>query len=235
MEQLHHITGIIALTMGVAWASGINLYAAILVLGLLGTTGNMTLPPDLQILTHPLVIFAAGAMYVVEFFADKVPGVDTSWDTLHTFIRIPAGALLAAGAVAGVNPALTLGAAILGGGVTAAAHATKAGTRVMINTSPEPVTNWAASLTEDVAVIGGLWAALYYPGIFLLFFVCFMVLAIWLLPKLWRGVKLVFGSLIGFLRGCFRKPPGPHAGGAKPLPPGRQPPRIDDENTSETP
>ena len=92
MEQLDQIATVIALSMGVAWASGINLYAAILVLGLLGSTGNMVLPANLQILTNPLILFAAGAMYLVEFAADKVPGVDNSWDTLHTFIRIPAGA-----------------------------------------------------------------------------------------------------------------------------------------------
>ncbi|MFK5926779.1 MAG: DUF4126 domain-containing protein [Desulfuromusa sp.] len=114
VEQFDQIASIIALSMGVAWASGINLYATILVLGLLGSTGNTVLPPDLQILTSPLVLFAAGAMYLVEFFVDKVPGVDTSWDALHTFIRIPAGAAMAAGAVGGVDPAVLLAAAIVG-------------------------------------------------------------------------------------------------------------------------
>ena len=150
MEYLNQIAQVIALTMGAAWASGINLYAAILVLGLMGATGNMTLPADLQILANPLVIGAAGLMYLVEFVADKVPGVDSGWDTVHTFIRIPAGAMLAAGAVGEVNPALTLAAIVVGGGLAAATHTTKAGSRVMINTSPEPVTNWAASLTEDL-------------------------------------------------------------------------------------
>uniref|UniRef100_UPI000A56D548 DUF4126 domain-containing protein n=1 Tax=Desulfosarcina cetonica TaxID=90730 RepID=UPI000A56D548 len=103
MENVTHITNIIALTMGAAWAAGINLYATIATLGFLGATGNITLPPDLQVLANPLVIGAAGVMYVVEFFADKMPGVDTGWDTIHTFIRIPA-ALLAAGAVGDVDP-----------------------------------------------------------------------------------------------------------------------------------
>ena len=98
MEQLDQIAGILALTMGAAWASGINLYAAILMLGLMGTTGNIDLPPGLEILTDPMVLLAAGAMYAVEFFADKIPGVDTGWDSIHTFIRIPAGAMMAAGA-----------------------------------------------------------------------------------------------------------------------------------------
>ncbi len=203
MEQLNHIAGVIALTMGVAWASGINLYAAIAVLGILGSTGNMTLPPDLQILANPLVIGAAIVMYVVEFFADKVPGVDTGWDTLHTFIRIPAGALLAAGAVGEVNAAVSLAAAILGGSVAAGTHAAKAGTRMLINTSPEPVTNWIASVAEDIAVIGGVWAAVKHPWIFILFFILFLLLMIWLMPKIWKGLKLIFrkiGGLVGFHR-----------------------------------
>jgi hypothetical protein len=181
--------------MGVAWAAGINLYAAILVLGLLGATGNMVLPPDLQILANPVVITAAGLMFIVEFVADKIPGVDTSWDTLHTFIRIPAGALLAAGAVGEVNPAVSLAAAIVGGGLAAGTHATKSGSRVIINTSPEPVSNWVASLVEDVAVIAGLWTALYHPWVFIVLLIAFIILMIWLLPKLWRGVREVFAFL----------------------------------------
>jgi hypothetical protein len=195
MEQMQHITAVIALTMGVAWASGLNLYAAILTLGLLGATGNIVLPPDLQVLTHPAVIIAAGFMYCVEFVTDKIPGVDSGWDALHTFIRIPAGALLAAGAVGATNPALALAAAILGGGLCAGTHATKAGTRVMINTSPEPFSNWIVSVIEDVLVIGGLWTALHHPVLFLLFLLCFICLMIWLLPKLWRGIKKLFGFI----------------------------------------
>ena len=195
MEPLDQIANTISLTMGVAWASGINLYAAILVLGLLGTTGNITLPATLQILTDPMVITAAGVMYFVEFFADKMPGVDTGWDTLHTFIRIPAGALLAAGAVGDVNPAVVLTAAILGGGLAAGAHAVKSGSRVIINTSPEPFTNWIASIAEDIAVIGGLWTALYYPWLFLVLMIVFIGLMIWLLPKIWGGIKKIFGYI----------------------------------------
>jgi hypothetical protein len=195
MEQLHHISAIMALTLGVAWASGLNLYAAILTLGLLGATGNIVLPPDLQILTHPAVIIAAGFMYFVEFVTDKIPGVDSGWDALHTFIRIPAGALLAAGAVSPANPAMTLAAAILGGGLAAGTHATKAGTRVMINTSPEPFSNWIVSVLEDVFVIGGLWTALHHPLLFLILLIGFMLFMIWLLPKLWQGIKKLFGFI----------------------------------------
>ena len=195
MEPLDPIANTISLTMGVAWASGINLYAAILVLGLLGASGNITLPATLQILTDPMVMTAAGVMYFVEFIADKMPGVDTGWDTLHTFIRIPAGALLAAGAVGNVNPAVALTAAILGGGLAAGAHAVKSGSRVLINTSPEPFTNWTASIAEDIAVIGGLWAALHYPWLFLVLMIVFVGLMIWLLPKIWGGIKKIFGYI----------------------------------------
>lgn len=209
MEQLDQVAAIIAMSMGVAWASGINLYAAILMLGLLGASGNLVLPPDLLILANPLVIFAAGAMYLVEFVADKVPGVDNSWDTLHTFIRIPAGAMLAAGAVGEMDPAVSLAAAIVGGGLAAGAHATKAGSRVLINTSPEPFSNWMASLSEDVMVIAGLWTALNYPLVFIVLLLVFVLLMVWLLPKIWRGVKLVFTALISFIRGGKKGPPGP--------------------------
>lgn len=193
----------IALSMGAAWASGINLYAALFVLGYMGATGNIDLPPDLEILTNPMVMAAAGFMYVVEFFADKVPGVDSGWDTLHTFVRIPAGALLAAGAVGEVGPAAELAALILGGGLAAGTHLTKAGTRVLINTSPEPVTNWTASIGEDLAVIAGLWTALNHPWIFLALLFAFIVLMIWLLPRLWRAIKWMFAKL----RALFGGPP----------------------------
>lgn len=205
MAELNHIAAVIALTMGIAWASGINLYASILVLGILGATGNIVLPPDLRILADPVVIAAAGFMYFLEFFADKIPGVDSGWDALHTFIRIPAGAFLAARAVGDVNPALVLAAAIVGCGLTAGVHAVKAGTRVVINTSPEPFTNWTASVLEDLMVIGGLWMALSHPWLFLGFLVVFVAFMIWLLPKLWRWIRKIFGC-IGRL---FGKPPGP--------------------------
>lgn len=191
MDHLTEITHIIALTMGASWAAGINLYAAIATLGILGVTGNMTLPPDLQILTHPLVIGAACLMFVVEFVADKTPGVDTGWDAIHTFIRIPAGALLAAGAVGTVNPAAALAAALLGGTLAAGAHSVKAGSRLLINTSPEPLSNWTASIVEDIVVIGGIWTAVNHPWLFLTLLALFVVLMIWLLPKLWRGIKLL--------------------------------------------
>jgi Domain of unknown function (DUF4126) len=195
MGEYQEIIAIIALGMGSAWASGINLYAAILVLGVMGMNGDIILPPDLQVLASPIVIAAAGLMYMVEFTADKIPGVDTSWDALHTLIRVPAGAMLAAGAVGDMNPAIVIASGILGGGVSLATHAAKSGSRVLINTSPEPVTNWTASIMEDIAVFTGMWAALVHPGLFIVFFILFILLLIWILPKLWKGIKKVFSFI----------------------------------------
>lgn len=208
MDPIHTI----ALTMGSAWASGINLYATVFMLGYLGMTGDIALPPELQILSHPLVLGAAAVMYCIEFFADKVPGVDTGWDTLHTFVRIPAGALLAAGAVGEVSAPAEFAAMLAGGSLAAGSHAFKAGSRVVINASPEPFTNWAASITEDVAVVAGLWTALHYPWLFLAALLVFILLMIWLLPKLWRAIVKVF-SFIGRLFGGGRDD-GDRGGGA---------------------
>lgn len=202
MEQYQSLINTISLTMGTAWASGINLYATIFMLGILGANNVIALPPSLELLTNPLVIGAAGIMYFVEFFADKIPAVDSTWDAVHTFIRIPLGALLAAGAVGEVNPAVTTAAFLLGGTMAAGTHAAKAGTRVLINTSPEPFTNIAASVTEDVGVVGGLWAALNYPLVFIAFIVVFALFLIWALPKLWRGIKKVFGAIARLFRGA---------------------------------
>ncbi len=205
---MEDLTQTLALTLGAGWASGINLYAAILVIGFMGASGRLELPEGLELLSDPLVMLAAGAMYVVEFFADKIPGVDTAWDTLHTFIRIPAGAMLAAGAVGDVGAGAELAAMLVGGGLAAGTHAAKAGTRALINTSPEPFSNWTASITEDLGVIGGLWLALNHPILFLIALVLFILLLIWLLPKLWRGIKSVF-SAIGRLFGGGKPEPEP--------------------------
>jgi hypothetical protein len=200
MDALEQISTTLALTMGLAWASGINLYATLFTLGYLANTGNIDLPPDLQIVATPMVMGAAGVMYCIEFFADKMPGVDTGWDAIHTFIRIPAGAMLAAGAIGDLNPAVELAAAIMGGGLAAGSHATKAGTRVLINTSPEPFSNWIASIGEDVLVITGVWASINHPIVFLIALAGFILLMIWLLPRIWGGVKKVFRFIINLFR-----------------------------------
>jgi len=201
VDELNQLSQTLALSMGAAWGSGINLYATLLMLGYLAHTGNIDLPPDLMIIADPMVMAAASLMYAVEFFADKVPGLDTAWDTLHTFVRIPAGALLAASAVGDIGLAAEISAALVGGSLAGVTHATKAGTRVMINTSPEPFTNWTASIAEDIAVIAGIWASIQHPTFFMVSLVAFILLMIWALPKLWRGIKRAFkflGKLFGW-------------------------------------
>jgi hypothetical protein len=203
MAEYQELIQTLALTLGVAWASGINLYAAVTALGLAGTTGYMDLPVGLQVVEDPLVILAAGFMYCVEFMADKVPGVDSGWDAVHTFVRIPAGALLAASAAGPVDPAISVAAGLLGGSVTAATHAAKAGSRLLINTSPEPFSNWTASVLEDVTVLTGLWVALHHPVLFLLALAAFLLLLCFLLPKIWRLVAALLrrlGTWLGLVR-----------------------------------
>ena len=185
----------VALTSLLAWASGIRLYLVVFVVGLAGYAGYIELPAGLKVLQHPWVIGAAGILLVMEFLVDKVPGLDSTWDALHTFIRIPAGALLAAGATGDTLSALTVAAGLLGGTITAGTHFAKAGGRAMINASPEPFSNWAASFTEDAMVLAGIWFAFQYPVVFLGALAVFIVLLVWLLPKLWRGIVAIWRLL----------------------------------------
>lgn len=185
----------VALASLLAWASGLRLYLVIFAVGLAGTLGYVELPAALKVLQHPWVIGAAGFLLLMEFLVDKVPGVDSLWDALHTFIRIPAGALLAAGATGDTLSALTVAAGLLGGTITAGTHFAKAGGRAIINASPEPFSNWAASLTEDAMVLAGIWFAFQYPIVFLAALALFVALVIWLLPKLWRGAAAMLRRL----------------------------------------
>jgi hypothetical protein len=185
----------VALAAGLAWGSGIRLYAVLFLAGLMARLGYVELPPALGLLTHPAVLGASGFMFLIEFFADKVPGFDTLWDAAHTFIRIPAGALLAALALADQDPALILAAAILGGTLASAVHLTKAGSRALINASPEPFSNWTASFGEEALLLGGLWAAVRHPLAFLAGLAIFLLAALWLLPKIWRGLRIVWRRL----------------------------------------
>lgn len=178
-----------AIAGGLSWASGIRLYMALFIAGGFGYMDWITLPPALEVLESPWVMAVTGVLLVVEFMADKFPGVDSAWDALQTFIRIPAGAVLSAAAFAEMDPAWVMIAGLLGGTVAAGTHFTKAGSRAMINTSPEPFSNWAASTTEDVAVAGGLFAAFFYPWVLLGFLAVFALIVILLLPRLWRGLR----------------------------------------------
>lgn len=191
----------LSLAMGTAWTSGINLYATVAALGIAGKAGMVELPAGLQILTDPLVIAVACVMYVVEFFADKVPYFDSAWDIVHTFIRVPAGAILAARSLGSVNPALELAALLAGGGIALAAHGTKATLRLAINVSPEPFTNWLASLGEDLAVFGSIWLVFNHPIVMLLLVGAFLAVAAWLIPKLFRLAKNGFQALRAKFKG----------------------------------
>jgi len=181
-----------ALGAGLAWASGIRLYASVLLVGLIGRAGWIELPDALTVLQHDWVLWVSGTMAVGEFIADKVPAFDSMWDALHTFIRIPAGMLLAAGAFDQYGEGATLAAGLIGGLITSGTHLTKAGTRAALNHSPEPVSNWTASAAEDLVTLGGLWLIFQHPLIFLGLLGLFLLLAIWLLPKLWRLLRGVF-------------------------------------------
>jgi hypothetical protein len=187
----------VALAGGLAWASGMRLYAVLFTAGVLGRFGYLHLPETLQVLQNPLVLGIAGVMLLIEFLADKIPAVDTFWDSVQTFIRIPAGALLAALAMGEHDPALMIAAGLLGGTLTAGTHAAKAGSRALINTSPEPLSNITASFGEEALVASGLFTAFHYPVLFLVLLGVFVLLLVWLLPKLFRGIRLVFGRLFG--------------------------------------
>jgi Domain of unknown function (DUF4126) len=202
----------LSLAMGTAWASGINLYATVAALGIARQMELIQLPHNLEVLAHPAVIAIACIMYVIEFFADKVPYVDSGWDAIHTFIRVPAGAILAARALGDMNPALELAAMLAGGSITLAAHGAKATTRLAINASPEPFTNWTASVTEDVAVLGGIWLIFNNPILMVIFVVAFVGLGVWIVPKAFRLAKRGFQALRDRLSGSKPDQTAPNAG-----------------------
>jgi hypothetical protein len=188
---------LVALAASLGIASGLRLYAVLFIVGAAGYLGWIDLPSGLAILAHPLVLAASGFMCFVEFFADKIPGVDSLWDVVHTLIRIPAGAALAAGVFGDSSSAMMLTAAILGGTLAAGSHFTKAGSRAVINTSPEPFSNWTASLTEDVAVGGLLWLGIAHPLAAAIVVLLMIALMLWLLPKAWRAARRIFSRLVG--------------------------------------
>ena len=196
------LAGLLALAAGLGWASGLRLYTTLFVVGLAGRLGWIVLPPGLHLLEHPWVLGAAGLMLVVEFFADKIPLLDSVWDTVHTFIRIPAGAALAAMVFGGQGVEWQTAMALLGGTLAAGTHFTKAGTRAMINASPEPFSNVAASLGEDLVALTGLWLMFAHPWLMLALLLLLVAMIAWLLPRLWRGIS-------GFIRGLSLPRPTP--------------------------
>jgi len=197
---------LLALAAALGWASGVRLYLVVLLTGLAGYLGWIQLPGGLQLLAHPVVLVASGFMVFVEFFADKIPGLDSLWDMVHTVIRIPAGAALAASVFGADHAAMALVAALLGGGFAATAHAAKATTRAAINTSPEPFSNVGASLLEDGVVPAGLWLAVAHPLVFGILFIALLVFSVWLIHKSWRFLKSLFGRVTRIFSG--RPDPG---------------------------
>jgi len=195
MEGDQHVVESIALVAGLAWASGLRLYLTLFVVGLLSHFQFVTLPATLDILGNPWVLTASGIMLVAEFFADKFPGFDSIWDSVHTFIRIPAGAILAGAAISHADPVMVAVAAILGGAIASGVHITKSGTRAMINASPEPFSNWAASIGEEALLLGGLWTMIKFPLAFLAALALFILLSLWLIPKLYRAMRRIFRAL----------------------------------------
>ncbi|MGH6637331.1 MAG: DUF4126 domain-containing protein [Polaromonas sp.] len=192
---------LIALAGALGWASGVRLYLVVFLTGLAGFMGWVTLPPGLHLLAHPVVLGASGFMVFVEFFADKIPGLDSLWDVVHTVIRIPAGAALAAGVFGADSGLMALLAALLGGTLAATSHAAKATTRAAINSSPEPFSNVGASLLEDGMVPLGLWLAIAHPFVFVAALALVLVLSVWLIRLCWRFLTQLFARVTRIFSG----------------------------------
>jgi len=188
----------IAIAMGASWVSGINLYAAVATLGLLGRFSHLQLPGELQVLTSWWVIGVAVVLYVVEFVADKVPYVDSTWDVIHTFIRIPAGAVLAATAFGDFDRSVQVIALLLGGGLALSSHGTKAATRAMLNASPEPVSNWVASIAEDIVAVLSVVASVFFPVLIFVIVGAGLVISFLVFRKILRFFRQVARSIRGW-------------------------------------
>jgi hypothetical protein len=192
---------ILALALGTAWTSGINLYATVAVLALLQHYKLAQLPGGLHVLDNWIIIGIALFLYAVEFFADKIPYVDTVWDAVHTFIRIPAGAVIAAAATSDINPTVQVVALLLGGGLALSTHGTKATLRAGANLSPEPLTNWSLSVLEDVVAVGAVALAVFSPVAIIVLILGFLLLLVWILPKVWRRIRRMLKAAGDFFGG----------------------------------
>ena len=181
----------LAVSMGASWVAGINLYAAVATLGLLGRFAHLKLPGELDVLTSWPVIGVALFLFVIEFIADKIQVVDSVWDVIHTFIRIPAGAVLAAKAFGDFDKSVQVIAFLLGGGLALSSHGTKAAARAVINASPEPVSNIVVSLSEDILAVGTIVAAVFLPLVVFLIIAAGLIFSFWLLPRIVRFFRKV--------------------------------------------
>ncbi|MGE8396395.1 MAG: DUF4126 domain-containing protein [Comamonas sp.] len=193
------MAGLLALAAALGWASGFRLYIVVFLVGLLGALGRMELPGGLHVLEHPAMLFASGGLLFVEFFADKIPGVDSLWDIIQSVLRVPAGAALAAGVFGADNATMAMVAAVMGGSLAATSQAAKTTTRALINTSPEPFSNVGASLAEDTAAVGAVWLALANPAVFAVVLVV-AVIAMWIVTwMLWRFLKTALRKIKGWM------------------------------------
>ena len=191
----------LSLALGSAWTSGINLYATVTVLGLLQKFGFAKLPGGLDVLDNWWIIGVAAFLYAVEFFADKIPYLDSIWDVVHTFIRVPAGLIVAYAATNNLDPSIYIPAALLGGGLALSSHGTKAAVRMAANLSPEPVSNWVLSITEDIIAFGGTLLAVFAPVVIAIVLAVFVFFFVWFFPKVIRAVRRIFSAVISLIRG----------------------------------
>lgn len=197
-----NLISVVGLAFGSAWASGLNLYAMVLTLGLLGRFAGLHLPGDLGVVTDWWVIGIAALLYVVEFVADKVPVVDSVWDVVHTFVRVPAGAVVAAAAFGDFSPTVQAIALLAGGGIALTTHGAKASARAAANLSPEPVSNWTLSVVEDVVAVAGTLASVFLPAVMLVVVILAVAVTLWLLPKILR----LFKRTVATARSFFGRP-----------------------------
>lgn len=191
----------LSLALGSAWTSGINLYATVSVLGLLQKFGGVKLPGGLEVLDNWIIIGIAGGLYIVEFFADKIPYVDSVWDVIHTFIRIPAGVVVAYAATTELSPSVAIPAALIGGGLAFTTHGVKSTARIGANMSPEPVSNWILSLAEDAIAIAGVFLAVFAPVVIAVVIVVFLIFFFWFFPIIFRAIRRLFRAVGAFFRG----------------------------------
>ena len=206
--QAMDMAQLLALAAALGWASGLRLYLVVFITGMAGWLGWLPLPAGLSILQHPALLFGSGFMLFIEFFADKIPGLDSVWDLVHSVIRVPAGAALAAGVFGADSATMGMMAGLLGGSLAATSYATKATTRAAINTSPEPFSNIAMSLVEDGAVVGMMWLATNYPVAFGIALFVVLVLSIWLLIVLIKFLKSLIRRIQTWFGGEFMAPSG---------------------------
>jgi hypothetical protein len=188
-------THLVAIAAALGWASGLRLYAVVFLTGMAGHSGLVALPPGLHVLQQPMVLWASGAMLAIEFFVDKVPWLDSLWDTLHTVVRIPAGAMLAASVFGGDHESWAIVAGLLGGTLAATSHVAKATTRAAVNTSPEPFSNIALSLFGDAAVPSMLWLSWDHPWTFFAVLAIALVVMVALTTRLVRFVSVTARQL----------------------------------------